>query len=208
MTQARARRVDAPSRERILQVALERFGRYGYDAVSLQDIADAVGLHKSSLFHHYDSKLALVDEVLDGVVERVLTCVRPILRGEASLLAFEQGIDRLVDHFSDAPEAARLLVNVMASPDDSELRRTGSSGRVRELYVLLAEWLDRARRAGAIRRVNIRQAIPNLIGLVLFYPAVASDLAELVGPEPFSAHAREIRKRELRLLVGGLLSSR
>jgi hypothetical protein len=44
-----------------------------------------------------------------------------------------------------------------------------------------------------------------VIGPVLFYPAVAHDLAELVGPEPFSSRAREIRKRELRLLLAGLL---
>jgi hypothetical protein len=77
---------------------------------------------------------------------------------------------------------------------------------VLEFYVSLATWLERARRQGVIRPLNIRQAIPNLIGLVLFYPTVAGDISDLVGPEPFSPRAREIRKRELRITVRGMLA--
>lgn len=205
-TRFRVHVVAAPgSRERIHRVALALFARYGYEGVSLQQIADEVGLHKSTLFHHFRGKLELLDEVMDAVVEDVLACIRPLMEAEIHVESFYEGVDRLVDHFSERPDAARLLVAQAAAPDDSDLRHAGSSERALELYAGLAGWLERARREGVIRKLNIRQAIPNLIGLVLFYPAVAPDLTALVGSEPFSGRAREIRKRELRVLLRGML---
>src|SRR5262252_701066 len=77
--EARAGSLADSSRQRIQSVALGLFGRYGYDGVSLQMIADEVGLHKSSLFHHYRGKLELMDEVAEGVVEDLLGLLDPLL---------------------------------------------------------------------------------------------------------------------------------
>jgi len=49
----------------------------------------------------------------------------------------------------------------------------------------------------SLRDLSIRQAIPNLMGLILFYPAVANDLRDLLGADAFSPRARQIRKAEL-----------
>jgi AcrR family transcriptional regulator len=193
------------SRQRIQRAALGLFARYGYEGVSLQQIADAVGLHKSSLFHHYPGKSALFEDVLDHVVGRVLALVRPLDDNPPRLETLLEVLDSLVDHFCDEPEAARLLLAVMSAPDDSELRRGGSGDL--EFYRVVASFLDRARKIGVIGRVHIRQAIPNLIGLVLVYPAVARDLAELVGKDPFSSRARQIRKEELARMIRALVSA-
>lgn len=194
------------SRERIDRAAVTLFARYGYEGVSLQRIADEVGLHKSTLFHHYRSKLQILDSALDAVISRVLEHMQPLAREtRPSLGTLLQVVDALVDHFSEEPEAARLLVSVMTAPDDSEVRRAGSVERALAFYEGIASWLERARRTGAVRKISIRQAIPNLMGLVLFYPAVASDVAELVGNDPFSCRAREIRKQELRQILLGML---
>jgi TetR/AcrR family transcriptional regulator len=197
------------SRARIDRAAVKLFARYGYEGVSLQRIADEVGLHKSTLFHHYRSKLDLLDSALDDVIERVLEHMQPLIReARPSLDTLLGVVDALVDHFSDEPEAARLLVSVMAAPDDSEVRQAGSVERALAFYAGVASWLERARRQGVVRKISIRQAIPNLMGLVLFYPAVAGDVADLVGSEPFSARAREVRKAELRQVLRGMLDPR
>lgn len=200
----RGRAALPPPRERIHRAALERFARYGYEAVSLQQIADDVGLHKSSLFHHYPSKSALFATVFDTVVQGVTERVRPLHTdappSPQTLIAVAL---MLADHFCDEPQAARLLLHVMSSPDDSEMRRQASDGL--EFYEIVASYFDRARRANVIGRIKIRQVIPDLIGLILVYPALAHDLGEVLGKDPLSASAREARRATLERGVRALL---
>ncbi|HEU4428260.1 MAG TPA: helix-turn-helix domain-containing protein, partial [Myxococcota bacterium] len=59
------------SREKILDVAEARFAQRGYAGVGLREVAEAAGLGKSSLFHHFPSKAALYGAVLDRVIERI-----------------------------------------------------------------------------------------------------------------------------------------
>lgn len=44
------------SRRRIVRAACPLFARRGYDAVSMQEIADAVPINKATLYHHFQSK--------------------------------------------------------------------------------------------------------------------------------------------------------
>jgi len=199
------------SRARIHLAALQLFARYGYDGTSLQMIADAVGLHKSTLFHHYRGKLDVAAEAFEAAMARVAECLRPLAaEGDPTLEGFFVVSDALVDHFSDEPEAARMIVWMMTAPRDSDLNLhigRDEGHPVVAIFTTLWAWIDRARKAGVIRPMNIRQAIFNLVGLVVFYPA-AAEARELSGDEPFSAKARRIRKEELRLALRGMLESR
>lgn len=51
-------------REEILKVAAEVFARRGVAATTVREIADAVGILSGSLYHHFDSKESMVDEIL------------------------------------------------------------------------------------------------------------------------------------------------
>lgn len=55
-----------PTRERILDAALTRFGTRGFEAVSLDEIAADVGVTKQTVLYWFSSK----DELLGAVVER------------------------------------------------------------------------------------------------------------------------------------------
>lgn len=197
------------SRERIRAAALRLFAKYGYEGVGLQRIADEVGLHKSSLFHHYRGKVDLAREVFDDTIERVAERVEPLVDDKPpQLQAFIDVVFDLDDHFCDNPDTARALMSVITAPDDSDLRvpMEHSDHPVVRFYAIVLDWLERARRSGAIRPVNIRQTLYNLIGAVLFYPATAESEPELCGPEPFSAKNRKHRKRELGYLLRGALA--
>ena len=53
------------TKEQILEVALDLFSVQGYEATSIAQIADAVGLRKASLYSHFASK----QDILDTMVE-------------------------------------------------------------------------------------------------------------------------------------------
>ncbi len=54
---------DLATRDRIMQQAMRLFVNHGIDAVSMRDIADAVGLKAPSLYAHFKSREALVAEM-------------------------------------------------------------------------------------------------------------------------------------------------
>lgn len=51
-------------REQLLAIAAELFAEKGFRNTTVRDIADAAGILSGSLYHHFDSKESMVDELL------------------------------------------------------------------------------------------------------------------------------------------------
>ncbi len=56
----------------MLARAAEVFARKGYDGASLQDLADAIGMQKGSLYHWIETKEDLLVAVIEGAHEATL----------------------------------------------------------------------------------------------------------------------------------------
>jgi len=52
------------NRETILACALQLFSARGYDAVGVQEIVEAVGIQKPTLYHYFGSKAGLLHSLL------------------------------------------------------------------------------------------------------------------------------------------------
>ena len=55
------------TKQRILEKSLELFSTKGYDAVSVGEIAKAVGIKAPSLYNHFPSKQAIFDAILEDL---------------------------------------------------------------------------------------------------------------------------------------------
>lgn len=51
-------------RDEILQIAARLFAQNGFKNTTIKDIATAAGVRSSTLYHHFESKEAIVDEIL------------------------------------------------------------------------------------------------------------------------------------------------
>ncbi len=98
-------------RARILSAATRRFAEGGYAGTSLKAVAEDVGIRAPSLLHHFPSKAALRDEVLEALLARWKDLV------PAVLVAATTGRDRfdgvlglMLGFFADEPLRASLLV--------------------------------------------------------------------------------------------------
>ena len=58
------------TKQEILDVALELFSVQGFEATSISQIADAVGIRKASLYSHFDSKQAILDALVKDVLQQ------------------------------------------------------------------------------------------------------------------------------------------
>lgn len=83
------------TKEKIFEDAIDLFAQKGFDATSMREIAEAVGIKKASLYSHYKSK----DEILEKIVEHPLARVMTI--GQAEVETEELIVTMGVDGFMD-----------------------------------------------------------------------------------------------------------
>ena len=58
-------------KERVLQKAEELYMRYGIRSVSMDDIANSLGMSKKTLYQYFADKDELVDAVVDGHIKKI-----------------------------------------------------------------------------------------------------------------------------------------
>ena len=58
------------TKQEILEAALELFSVQGFDATSISQIAEAVGIRKASLYSHFESKQAILDTLVEQVLQQ------------------------------------------------------------------------------------------------------------------------------------------
>ena len=64
------------SRDLILRVAAQLFRQQGYSATTLRQIADKAGMKAGSIYYHFDSKTAILDEILELGLQRIFDAVK------------------------------------------------------------------------------------------------------------------------------------
>ena len=188
-------------KNQIISEAMRLFGRYGYDSVTIKQLADACGITEPALYRHFPSKEEIYSAVLDslralmnyeGLFEQLGKSDDPgdILSGLAA---------HILDFFNQNRETYRLLLY-------STLREHNKARKIfREIrgpYVkFLAGQLDRLYSEGKIRKKNNEITARCFIGMV-FDCALSSTLwkgfqGKNYGPE-------EIIANNVPIFIGGL----
>ncbi|WP_223204986.1 TetR/AcrR family transcriptional regulator [Gordonia jinghuaiqii] len=83
--QTRARTATGPQtparssrRDELLATAAQMFAEQGLRSTTVRDIADAAGILSGSLYHHFDSKESMVDEILRRFLDDLFARYRQI----------------------------------------------------------------------------------------------------------------------------------
>ena len=123
MPRGRAKSYD-DQRELILERAATLFARRGYSATSMNEVAQACGLSKATLYHYYDDKYAILVSIAEGHVQRLHALVAEVgaerLAPEAHL---RELIHRIVLEYADAQHAHRVLTDDVRFLDEEDRER-------------------------------------------------------------------------------------
>ncbi|HEU5432162.1 MAG TPA: TetR/AcrR family transcriptional regulator [Thermomicrobiales bacterium] len=150
----------ASGRERIMREARALFTAHGFASVSMQQIADAAGVNKATLYHHFRDKEDLFVAVMAAEFERERACIAGALAAEGDL---RDRLQRVAAHLFASRHAdfGRLL---------ADLREQVSEGRRGELtahcappWMQLRETIAQAAAAGEVRPYD-----PELVAQLFF----------------------------------------
>ena len=82
-------------REELLAIAAGLFAERGLRATTVRDIADAAGILSGSLYHHFSSKEAIVDEILRGFLDSLFGDYQRIVDAGSSPRETLEGLVRV-----------------------------------------------------------------------------------------------------------------
>jgi AcrR family transcriptional regulator len=145
----------------VLRAAIELFNRKGYDATSIGDIAEALGVTKSAVYHHVDSKEQLLAEALDEALEELEATVEAAAAAVGSAderlrTVVRHSVEVLVQH----QPAVTLLLRVHGN---SEVEQAALKRR-RHIDARLAALVREAVEHGTLRG----DLDPDLVSRLLF----------------------------------------
>jgi AcrR family transcriptional regulator len=124
-------------REQLLEVALRLFATSGFNATTMDEIAEAAGVTKPLLYQHFDSKRALYLELVDSVAESLLDAIgKAVAEADGPRQQVEGGFAAYFGLVVTRADAFKLLFGSDV-PNDPELSRA-----VRGVERTIAEAID------------------------------------------------------------------
>ncbi len=175
MTERSAPRRGRPGHDQaaVLRAAIDLFNRKGYDATSIGDVADELGVTKSAVYHHVPSKEHLLSEALDEALDGLEAAVSSAAAADGSAYerlrgAVRTSVEVLVEH----QPAVTLLLRVHGN---TEVEQTALERR-RRIDARLADLVSRAAQEGALRA----DLDPDLVSRLLF--GMVNSLVEWYRP--------------------------
>jgi len=190
------------TRERLIQEAVRRFGKAGYEGASLDAVATAAGVRKQTLLYYFPTKEALFEACVGEVSARVGNALAEALAAQESesqkAETVIRAVFRMAEEWPEFPqfirEAGRMSPEVI----------TRFAAGLEPLRQRALAFLDRGMSDGQIRRQD-----PALL-LFTLYTAVVGSLTEagvlraVVG-EDKSRMALHRREQELLRFVRNAL---
>lgn len=102
-------------RDQILSIAAHLIARRGYSATTVRDIADEAGILSGSLYHHFSSKEAILQEILRSFMAGLLGRFEEIIAEGGSPRDI---LDKLITHafatIESQPDAVGLYQNELS----------------------------------------------------------------------------------------------
>lgn len=178
----------------LLKIARQIFAKKGYDATSMMSIAEAAGISKASVFHHYSSKEKLYLSAVSVIIEEMGAMIDDAMRiTNDALESLDRLTDAIVEYFAAHPPAAKLLLYELLSAGPFMLSGgTQSVQRIMEQSVSLISILTGDNKERATQKAM------SVFGMHLLYFAASDVTSRFKDKDIFARDEVEKRKTVLR----------
>jgi TetR/AcrR family transcriptional regulator len=188
------RSVENDVRSGTIAAATRLFGAHGFEGTALQDIADAVGVTKPAVLHHFPSKEHIRQAVLDGILahwNKILP--RLLLAATASHDRFDAVFGELHRFFAADPDRARVMMRE-AIDRPAELRKL-LRGPIRPWLSAVAQYVRSGRESGRhYADVDDEAYVLHIIQLVVMATACGAVSSSVLETEPGTRYDRELAR--------------
>ena len=155
----------------MVSIAGELFAQKGYRATTVREIADAAGILSGSLYHHFDSKESIGDEILSGFINEVLANYRDALDAAPDPKAALEQIVHSTSRTLSQHRAALAMLQNDWNHFAGQARFAYLPKALREIERIWIEQLELGKQAGMFRPDLDARLTYRLLQDVLWVPA-------------------------------------
>lgn len=148
--------------ENIITISAKLFAEKGYDKTSMQDIADAVGMSKGGIFHHFNSKEDIFNAVMERQFEQIIETINQWIDEMYGLTAKEKLRGLIKRNLMDdkiIKESSNMVTSAIESP---QIILAFTQNNVKKLAPIIADVIQEG-----IEDRSIATAFPNECAEVL-----------------------------------------
>jgi TetR/AcrR family transcriptional repressor of mexJK operon len=142
-------------RDQILKVASQLFMENGFNAVTMEAIAEAAPVSKPTLYNHFENKQALFFAVMEVRADNLFLAIENEMRSDQSI---EETLTRIGHSFLDVvlrPEGIRMFRLMIAeSGQFPELGKIFYESGPRKIAALISSYLKKEHDAGRLTVPN------------------------------------------------------
>jgi len=139
------------NRAKILACAITLFSSRGFDAVGVQEVADAAGIKKPTLYHYFGSKSGLLKTVLDETFVDLFAALEKV-EYNPNVVDTLEAITKLYFDFASAHRAFyRMQLSMWFSPAESDPFKAVAAVNEKQQQLLEALFLKAADDHGNMR---------------------------------------------------------
>ncbi|MBI5930782.1 MAG: TetR/AcrR family transcriptional regulator [Chloroflexi bacterium] len=140
------------TRQKLLQVALNLFSRYGYDAVGVQTIVEEAGVTKPTLYHYFGSKQGLFETLVKEKSQSLLEAIQLASAYHGDITkSIKDVVNEYFKYAQAQPTFYRMILSLWFAPPSSEY-----SGVVQELLLEQTRLLEAMFEAAVQNHGNMR----------------------------------------------------
>ncbi len=185
------------TRSLLLRAATTEFNEHGITSRTFANVAERVGLTRSSAYHYFEDNEDLLAACYDATCRFLKQCIQEALAQETSALGV---LERFIELAlaDEAPEVAALKEVPYLKPD----HRKRITKLYNEVVALIADCLGQAKEQGIVRDVDPVLTARTLLGLVN-WPA----LGQRWNPDMSAFDGKDFADTAKDLLINGALKS-
>lgn len=186
------------TREKIIQAADRLFGEVGFDASTVQKIAELSQTNKALIHYHFKSKENLFVCVIDHYFEELTDALQKSLLGEGFL---ENRIAKAIDRYIQFLEQNRNFVRIIQREINGGNQRDCVIGHMAPLFQMVVTAVREAYPKTLAGDLAAEQLVVSCYGMIITYFSSHGVIEKVLASNPLTRENLLVRRKHLKAML-------
>ncbi len=192
------------TRGKIIQASDRLFGEVGFDASTVQKIAELSQTNKALIHYYFKSKENLFICVIDHYFEELTKALQKALLGEGLL---ENRIGKAIDQYIQFLEQNRNFVRIIQREINGGNQRDCVIGHMAPLFQMVVTAIREAYPKTLAGNLAAEQLVVSCYGMIITYFSCQGIIEKVLADNPLTKENLQVRRKHLKAMLAIIIKA-